>query len=310
MEPAIRHIIRTVTWRRLAVAIVAALVTLNLSNVDIGAMPVLPFDGAQGVLRQAQHDTGVGQHDTTTAAGTALIQYTGQLLDVQKGFVFFTTGDGFRIAPNARIVDYKTGAATGLKPITGAFARATFDGASGQIVQLELSRDRLAQSTSLGTVKRFAVTLSTPAPNPDLAPAASTGPTYSGKLVLVTFTVQVPPSTPLTDSVYISTDQSQWNPLAIRMDRIDGLHYRITREIRSGTKFHYRYTRGSFNSTERGRNGLEMVPRNFIIRDLDIEQRDDTVYHWADDVGVSQGAGPTTVLPTPFNPRPFATPRP
>jgi len=297
--------------RLLAIAI-AVVLMLNLSY---GSMT------ASAMLRQAQHDTTTAQHDTTTAqhdtttttqttaAAPAVIQYTGQLLDVQRGFVFFTTGDGFRIAPNVRIVDFKTGGETHMKATTGAFARATFDETSGAIVRLELSRVRLPESTSVATVKRFAVTLSSPAPNPDLAPSTSAGQSYSGKSVLVTFTVQVPPSTPLTDGVYISTDQSQWNPIAIRMDRIDGLHYRVTREIRSGTMFHYRYTRGSFSTTERGRDGLEMTPRSLTIPDLDVKRRDDTVYHWSDESGLSQGVGPTNTLPTPFNPRPFATPR-
>lgn len=255
----------------------------------------------------------MGQAATPPTPGTTakvLIQYSGQLLDVQKGFVFFTTGDGFRIAADARISDIKTGGPTNLKAFTGVFARATFDESSGRIVQLELSKERLPAAASFETVKRFAVSLSTPAPNPDLAPAASAGRQYNGKQVTVTFTVLVPPSTPLTDSVYISTDQSQWNPFAIRMDRIDGLHYRVTREIASGTMFHYRYTRGSFQTTERGRDGLEMAPRSLTIPDLDIKRKDDTVYHWSDESGTSQGLTPTTVLPTPFNPRPFPTHRP
>ena len=41
-------------------------------------------------------------------------------------------------------------------------------------------------------------------------------------LVAVAFVVTVPPTTPLNDDVYISTDASGWNPQAIKLDRIDG----------------------------------------------------------------------------------------
>ncbi len=306
MEPAVRDLVRAVIDRKplLAMLAVCAL-TLAMAPVYTDAML------AHDTSPKGKSRGGCDKSSNVIAQDKVLIRYTGQLLDVQKGFVFFTTGDGFRIAANARILDLKSGRDTTVKAATGMFARATFNQSSGTIVQLEISRERLPQTDAFAVIKRFAITASTPAPNPDLGEAASSAaPQFNGKPVLVTFTVQVPPSTPLTDSVYISTDQSQWNPLAIRMDRIDGLHYRITREIASGTIFRYRYTRGSFQTTERGRDGLEIMPRSVTIQNLDVKRRDDVVYHWSDESGGSQGLGPTTSLPTPFNPNPFATPRP
>ena len=41
-------------------------------------------------------------------AAAAPVTITGQLLAYQDGFVFFTTGDGFRLAPNVAILDDQT----------------------------------------------------------------------------------------------------------------------------------------------------------------------------------------------------------
>ena len=38
----------------------------------------------------------------------APVTISGQLLAYQDGFVFFTTGDGFRVAPNVTILDEQT----------------------------------------------------------------------------------------------------------------------------------------------------------------------------------------------------------
>jgi hypothetical protein len=234
--------------------------------------------------------------------------FAGQLLDVQRGFVFFTTGDGYRLDPSAQTVDLATGGPTALVATTGIYARATFDPANGRIVRLALSRKRIPQGGDYERIRHFAVALSTPAPNPDLAPPSVdvSGPhgAPNGKAVLVTFSVQVPPNTPLNDSVYISTDQSRWDPMAIRMDRVDGLHYRVTRELASGTSFSYRYTRGSWLSSELGRDGLQPPPHRLFVRNVDALRRDDVVYHWTDENATGSQVNPNAI-PTPYNPNPF-----
>ena len=164
-------------------------------------------------------------------------------------------------------------------------------------------------------VQHFAVAVSPVIPNPELAPVTAVSGTSSnvpvlsrepmtGRPVLVTFTVQVPPNTPFTDVVYISTDLSGWNPQAIRMDRIDALHYRVVRKMSSGTIFNYRYTRGSQGTAERGQNGLEDAPRHLEILNLDVKDKDDIVYHWNDEALTGQAGNPIAV-PTPYNPNPF-----
>ncbi|MBV8727003.1 MAG: hypothetical protein JO233_04395 [Candidatus Eremiobacteraeota bacterium] len=253
---------------------------------------------------------------STAIAQPASIVATGQVLDAQAGFVFFTTGDGFRIDPNAPILDYKTKLPTSLKIRPRMFARATFNPANGHITQLELSSLAVPPEGDLNSVRRFAVAASPQKPNPDLAPptpgttrtgtllSALSREPLSGKPVLVTFTVQVPPSTRFSDPVYISTDLSGWNPQAVRMDRIDALHYRVVRRLSSGTVFYYRYTRGSQATAERGENGMEGAPRHLEILNLDVKDKDDVVYHWGDEQLNGQAGSPLAV-PTPYNPNPF-----
>ena len=248
------------------------------------------------------------------AAGQSVV-VSGQLLAYQSGYVFFTTGDGFHVAPDVTIRDAKTGAATALKPAPRIWARATFD-ASGTVTELDLSKAPLPPQGSFDDVARFAVAISSPVPNPDLLrnvetpapgepePVAATQH-FSGRPVLVTFIVQVPPYTPFTSSIYISTDQSGWNAQAIPMDRIDALHYQITRRFNSGTIFHYLYDRGSLQSQEVGQNGLARVPRNLIVTDADVRVIRDTVSAWQDSAPGAVNAPQPQIMPTPYNPAPF-----
>jgi len=244
------------------------------------------------------------------AANSAIV-VTGQLLAYQDGYVFFTTGDGFHVAQNVTIHDAATNGPTSIVPAPRIWARATFD-ANGTVTELDLSRQPLPPEGSFDDVARFAVALSTPAPNPDLLPPSpAPGETmaaapkhYTGQPVLVTFTVQVPPSTPFTATVYITTDTSGWNAQAIPMDRIDALHYQITRRLNSGTIFRYLYDRGSFQSVEIAENGLQRAPRQIVVPDVDVKGISDTVYAWIDSVNGGYNQSPTG-LPTPYNPAPF-----
>lgn len=239
---------------------------------------------------------------TPTPAGT-LVKFAGQLLDVRAGYVFFTTGDGFRLDSTAKIDDAATGGPTTLAPATRTYARATFDAANGHVVELALSTHKLAPEASYDAIRKFAVALSTPAPNPDLKSGVEG---FNGRPVLVTFTVEVPSRTPFSDAVYLATDTSGWSATAIRMNRIDALHYRVSRPFASGTRFLYRYTRGSWRAAERGQNGLEVPPRPFVVANTDVKSKSDVVYSWGDsDQSAPDFGGP---IPTPFNPIPFVVP--
>jgi hypothetical protein len=246
-------------------------------------------------------------------AANASVVVTGQLLAFQDGFVFFTTGDGFRVAPNLVVRDAKTGGATAIHPAPRVWARATFD-ASGTVTELDLSRTPLPPEGNFADVTRFAVALSSPVPNPDLLKAVETPEpgssvasveSFSGKPVLVTFIVQVPPNTPFTSSIYITTDNSGWNAQAVPMDRVDGLHYEITRRYNSGTIFRYLYDRGTLQSQEVAQNGLQRTPRLLVVENADVLTMHDVVYAWQDSVGGGVQQAQPQIMPTPYNPAPF-----
>ncbi len=249
------------------------------------------------------------------AAGPPIV-VSGQLLAYQDGYAFFTTGDGFRVAHGVVIKDAKTGGPTAIAPAPRVWARATFD-TSGTITELDVSRAPLAPQGSFADVSRFAVALSTPVPNPDLLRNIQTPPpgaenpllastvNFNGRPVLVTFIVQVPPNTPWTSSVYITNDVSGWNAQAIPMDRVDALHYEITRRYNSGTIFRYIYDRGTLQSQEVAQNGLQRQSRQLIVTNADVRVIRDTVWAWQDAVpGGVQQIQPQ-IMPTPYNPAPF-----
>jgi hypothetical protein len=241
-------------------------------------------------------------------AGGNTLKYSGQLLDVENNYAFFTTGDAFKLSPTVRVVDAKTGDPIAAPPHVKQYVRATFEGGSGLIVELALSKTKLPQEAPIEAIRQFVTVASRPQPNPELA---NNGDGRTGRPVSVVFTVQVPPRTPLGDVVYMSTDQSNWDAQAIRMDRVDALHYRIRRNFSSGTKLQYLYTRGSWPTGERGPDGLSPKPRAFDVREGDTLTKSDVVANWADQNQSAPDIGPNSE-PTPFNqnPFPFNTPSP
>jgi hypothetical protein len=247
--------------------------------------------------------------------------FSAQVLDVEHGYIFFTTGDAFKLSPAVHSVWIDNGQPAPL-PDTRMYAQAIFDG-SGQIIELQVANHALPFNAAyVMAARKYAVALSPPVPNTDqlAAPPGSTKYNNSrlpltGKIVSVRFVVEVPPNTPLSDAVYLSTDVSGWNPQAIRMERIDALHYSVTMPLRTGTIFAYKYTRGSWQSEERSKTGIAESPRHFFLGsspfgEPDTSVRDDTVYNWADynPAGGQQIAPGAT--PTPFNPNPFGFPTP
>jgi hypothetical protein len=242
-------------------------------------------------------------------AGTlSKLAVTGQILAYQGGYLFFTTGDGFRVERSATFKDAKTGGATQLRPAPQLWAHAKFD-ASGEISEIDLSRTALSPIGDFAAVRQFAVAISSPVPNPDLEhPVTTAGgltQTYSGKPVVVVFEVQVPPTTPLDALVYMTTDVSGWNPQAVPMHRVDALHFEVVERLRSGTVLHFLYTRGSFASEERTEAGLEEKPRTATVADVDGQVYSSIVYRWADQSGSGQALQQPNVFPTPYNPAPF-----
>ncbi len=262
-----------------------------------GALPTPPPIGSVATLPPIDATA-------TPSPSGKLVKYAAQILDVRKSFVFFTTGDAFRLAPDYKLVDAAGTGPTTLRPVTSTYARASFDAGSGAVVELALSKHPFPREASYDQIKSFAVALSTPFPNPDLQQARDG---YDGKPVLVVITVQVPPQTPFVDPIYIATDTSGWSPTAIKMDRVDSLHYRVSLTFPSGTKLLYRYTRGSWPTSERGQNGLQ-VTHAVVVPNLDVKRLADTVYQWADQNPNNPNPAGVSGTATPYNPIPFVTP--
>ncbi|HEY0394248.1 MAG TPA: hypothetical protein VGD01_07105 [Candidatus Elarobacter sp.] len=257
--------------------------TLRIAAV----VAVLAFAAAAGAL--------------PTLAQDQLVRFTGQLLDLRNGYVYFTSGDAFKVAPALKLTDYDTGGPTALTPRPKLFARAIIDPASKQVVELDLTTKRLATDAAYAVVANpFSATKPTIENAPEIA-----GPRRTGREVAVAFVVQVPPTTPLNASVYISTDASGWNPQAIKMDRVDGETYRAIRRFASGTKFAFRVTRGSWNSVELGGDGLQAPPHQYETTEVDAQSARVRVFAWSDNRANAPEAAQPGAVPTPFNPNPF-----
>lgn len=236
-------------------------------------------------------------------AATAGTTVSTQVLDYEHGYLFVSSGDAFRVAPNAAIVN-------GV-PAARRYALVTFD-SSGTITRIQLADKAFPPEGDLSAFTKYAVALSPAVADPDLVPSpvpGRCGTTVAGKSVTVVVTVQVPPSTTMTDTVYMTTDTTGWNAQAYRLDRIDALHYRTVLKLLSGTVMHLLFDRGSTQSIEVGQNGIEEKPYLLCIGDEDAQAFTRTVYRWGDEANGSLQTIPQT-LPTPYNPSPFQTPIP
>ncbi|MDQ2817086.1 MAG: hypothetical protein M3T49_02585 [Candidatus Eremiobacteraeota bacterium] len=211
------------------------------------------------------------------------LRFSGQVIDFERGFLVFASGDALRLAAGAPIVDDRSGTKPAFRLDPGFYALVKIDPASSRVASVRVSQRSIPGGLPAAQIPRqYVVQASSPVPNPDLAPKKSA---YGSKLsadVLVSVTVQVPPETPYTDDVYIATDTSGWNARAIRLQRVDGLHFKIDIRLRGGTDFHYLFTRGSWRSVERDRAGLERKARDFYVPGGDAQTIDNTVYRWAD----------------------------
>lgn len=234
-------------------------------------------------------------------AQQGIVRFTGQLLDVRNGYVYFTTGDAFKVAANLKLADYDTGKPTTLQPRAKLYARAILDPASKQVTELDLTTRRLPPDVAYATVQQYTATAPTTQRAPEIV-----GQRRTGRQVAVEFIVTVPPTTPITADVYISTDASGWDPRALKLDRIDGQRYRAVRYFASGTKFSFVVTRGSWNSVAVGQNGLQAPPVQYETTEADAQSKAVTVYAWSDSRGnPASNAAQPGAIPTPFNPNPF-----
>jgi hypothetical protein len=221
-----------------------------------------------------------------------------QLLVLQPGTAVLTDGAAYKVAPDVTIVDVKSG-----KPIPtpspGALVRLTFDSA-GVIHTIAGGVPKDQQTSDRSAIASFAVLPAAQgSPEPSSAFAA-----FNLKRVMVTFTVRVPATTHAGDAVYLTDSELAWNPVGIRMDRIDLLRYRAVLALPSGADFHYLYTRGNGQTIELGAKGIQRKVRTLQPKGLEPLRADDVVERWGDEVGNTLLPAPHA-SPTPFNPAPY-----
>jgi len=111
------------------------------------------------------------------------------------------------------------------------------------------------------------------------APAAA-AQTDQTELVDATIDVVVPPRTPPTDDIYISTDRSGWSPSEVRMDRVDARHYRLGLRLHRGARVLFRVTRGSYGTIERDA-AMALPPAHVLVAEPGADVTV-VVANWAD----------------------------
>lgn len=222
--------------------------------------------------------------DQAAPAPTPLpLSFNGQVLDLERGYVVFSSGDALKTAPDVRIVDAVTHAQPKYPLDPGFFAIAIVDQNTGTVVELQTSLRPLAGGVPETSVpRRFVIAASPPRPNPDLAPAASVRTSVLSKQVTVAITVTVPADTPFTANVFMATDTSGWDAQAVKMQRLDGLHFRIQMDLAGGTEIHYLFTRGSWATVEREQSGLQRRARTLFVPGGDSQIVEAKIYRWAD----------------------------
>ncbi|WP_048148176.1 alpha/beta hydrolase-fold protein [Palaeococcus ferrophilus] len=136
------------------------------------------------------------------------------------------------------------------------------------------------EETATTEVPREETTTETPAPTM----------TTEGT-VKVTFIVSVPDYTPENDSIYIAGDFNRWNPgdERYRLRKRDDRRWEITLEFPYGKKIEFKFTRGSWEKVEKGKNGEEIPNRVMVVEESGTYEF--TVYQWRDyveEVGVGE----------------------
>jgi hypothetical protein len=137
-------------------------------------------------------------------------------------------------------------------------------------------------------------------------------------LPVITFSVSIPSSTPVTDLIYIAGNFNFWDPGPAQagtdgiqhdllMQKTGDHQWQISLTLTSGQGVEYKYTRGSWNSVERDADGTEIANRTLSVPDADAIEND-IVASWAD-IG-TYAAGDDKIKPVTFQleqnyPNPF-----
>ena len=100
-----------------SIAALFALAALAVATATSGSHAVAAAIPTPAAAASGDTPPPLGATATPLPAGQ-LVRFAGQILDDRAGFVFFTTGDGFRLDPNVKVDDAASGGATALVPTT------------------------------------------------------------------------------------------------------------------------------------------------------------------------------------------------
>jgi hypothetical protein len=220
---------------------------------------------------------------SAVASPAAAQRFSGQVLDVERGYIVFSTGAALRLAPDAMFTDLATGQSRNAAITPGQYAEVTFD-PNGLVTAVSVSDAPIPTTNPMEDVPRAYIVQATAAyPNPDLIPPANLYPVSKlSATERVTITVDVPPQTPFSDDVYMATETSGWNPQAVKLQRIDGRRFRVSMDVSPGTHFRYLFTRGSWASVESDAAGLRRTARTLNAQGGVSLVVDDTIRRWVD----------------------------
>jgi len=242
-----------------------------------------PADASGQALQPAPSPAPTATASAPAPSPPPALDINGQVIDLERGFIVFSSGDAFRLAPDVTIVDDATGAPPLFALDPGFYAVASLNASTDLVETVRVSQRPLPQGTPAAQIPHhYAVEASPYKNNPELIPRKGEYENRLSKYTTVTLVVEVPADTPFTDDVYLATDTSGWNAQAIKLQRADGLHYRIQVDLSAGTDFHYLFTRGSWKSVERDQSGLERAPRELYVPGGAASVIEAHVYRWAD----------------------------
>jgi predicted alpha/beta superfamily hydrolase len=159
------------------------------------------------------------------------------------------------------------------------------------------------QSTTPTSSSTTLTSSSTVASSRSTSTASSTTSSQTGpKEVTVTFIVSVPDYTPKNSSIYIVGDFNGWNPRdeRYRLKPLPDGTWAINLTFPYGKVIQFKFTRGSWETVEKGPSGGEMPNRIFAFRNGGVKHF--TVYNWRDFVeGTSEGTHTITGNVKTFN---------
>ena len=255
--------------------------SMPAARITAAAIALFAFVGAVQPT-PIPHPTQTVPPDVAATPTATPLAITGQIIDFERGYIVFATGDALRLAPALIVTDVTTNKPPTFAVAPGVYGLVGID-TTGLVTSVRVSLKPIALGLAAEQMPRqFVVAASSPVPNPDVNPPPSLRKSVLSPDVLVAVTVTVPPNTPFGDDIYLATDTSNWNAQAIKLQRLDGRRFRITFHLAFGSTFHYLFTRGSWRTVERDRAGLQRDARTLVATGSDSVSIGATVYRWAD----------------------------